>query len=356
MLPSIVYIETHDDNLGEGTGSIVGLLPTLLDPMLLTCNHVIPNKETARNCSIWFDRESAENPGIEVKGSELFDLDGDGPFKFTTHKKLDFTLIALKRDKIPPPARELFSCKPWKDLKVGNNVTLWQYPLNPKTGLLQQLATSSFRVLYIADKFLLHLAETHGGSSGSPVLGIVDNAWVVVGLHCAEVTNPKNGNKANKAILIKSIQDAINYPDEEDSAKPDYNAAIDEATAKAVELGVVVQDKPVEEPITDLYGLSPAVLDGKPTDAGLQGVVDITGNWDEVALALGVPNHKVVGYRQQPQPGVSALVYWRNGKIKNKPVTWRYLLEVIEGREILGPVVAEEIAEKLRECPDWTRK
>jgi hypothetical protein len=78
--------QTNSDNLGEGTGSIVGLLPTLLDPMLLTCNHVIPNKETARNCSIWFDRESAENPGIEVKGSELFDLDGDGPFKFTTHK------------------------------------------------------------------------------------------------------------------------------------------------------------------------------------------------------------------------------------------------------------------------------
>ena len=72
--------------------------------------------------------------------------------------------------------------------------------------------------LHVLDKFLLHLAETHGGSSGSPVLGIVDNAWVVVGLHCAEVTNPKNGNKANKAILIKSIQDAINYPDEEDSA------------------------------------------------------------------------------------------------------------------------------------------
>ena len=69
-----------------------------------------------------------------------------------------------------------------------------------------------------ADTLLVHLAETHGGSSGSPVLGIDKHEYLVVGLHCSEITNTKNGNKANKAILIKSIQDAINYPDKDDSA------------------------------------------------------------------------------------------------------------------------------------------
>ena len=51
-------------------------------PLLLTCNHVIPNKEVAKKSSIWFDRVSSKIPGTEVKGSDLFDLDK----MFITHE------------------------------------------------------------------------------------------------------------------------------------------------------------------------------------------------------------------------------------------------------------------------------
>ena len=51
-------------------------------PLLLTCHHVIPSKEVAKNCSVWFDRLSSNNPGTEVKGADLFDLDR----MFVTHE------------------------------------------------------------------------------------------------------------------------------------------------------------------------------------------------------------------------------------------------------------------------------
>ena len=51
-------------------------------PLLLTCHHVIPSKAIAEQSTISFDRLSNSEPGVEVKGSELFD------FKtlFVTHK------------------------------------------------------------------------------------------------------------------------------------------------------------------------------------------------------------------------------------------------------------------------------
>ena len=51
-------------------------------PLLLTCHHVIPSKEIAKQCTISFDRLSNSEPGVKVKGSELFDFKSF----FVTHK------------------------------------------------------------------------------------------------------------------------------------------------------------------------------------------------------------------------------------------------------------------------------
>ena len=68
--------------IGEGSGSLVEVMQFMPKPLLLTCNHVIPTKEIAQQSTISFDRLSTSKPGVEVKGSELFDC----KLLFVTHK------------------------------------------------------------------------------------------------------------------------------------------------------------------------------------------------------------------------------------------------------------------------------
>ena len=56
---------------------------------------------------------------------------------------------------------------------------------------------------------LLHKAESYGGSSGCPILRENVGDWVIVGLHCGEIHNPKTGESANKATLIKAINEVV---------------------------------------------------------------------------------------------------------------------------------------------------
>ena len=69
--------------IGQGSGSIVKT-SAFLPPMLLTCNHVIPSKDVARDCLIYFDCDNHKNPGVEVLGKDLFDLDEED--SFVTHE------------------------------------------------------------------------------------------------------------------------------------------------------------------------------------------------------------------------------------------------------------------------------
>ena len=62
-------------------------------PLLLTCHHVIPSKEIAKQCTISFDRLSNSKPGVEVKGSELFNFE----LLFETHK----VRFAFKYNDVP---------------------------------------------------------------------------------------------------------------------------------------------------------------------------------------------------------------------------------------------------------------
>ena len=61
----------------------------------------------------------------------------------------------------------------------------------------------------IIDTLLMHSAETHGGSSGCPVLREVNNEWAIVAMHCGVIWNRKTKQPGNQALCIKAIKDFV---------------------------------------------------------------------------------------------------------------------------------------------------
>ena len=43
-------------------------------PVLVTCNHVIPDQQIAQNCFVSIDRYDDSRPGTVLSGADLFDL------------------------------------------------------------------------------------------------------------------------------------------------------------------------------------------------------------------------------------------------------------------------------------------
>ena len=70
----ILYI-LHRSPHGKGSGTLTRL-PILGDgrALLLTCHHVIPDKETAESCYVSIDRYDDKTPGMTFLGKDLFDL------------------------------------------------------------------------------------------------------------------------------------------------------------------------------------------------------------------------------------------------------------------------------------------
>jgi hypothetical protein len=100
----------------------------------------------------------------------------------------------------------------------------------------------------------------------------------------------------------------------------------------------------------------PEVLRLKPSDAGLQGVIQLVGMWNEVAIAVGVPQRIIEGKKLNSNPALNSLLYWRNGNTPN-PVSWEFLLKKIGEHESLGKDMAETIKQKIvsRDNRDWTK-
>jgi hypothetical protein len=96
-----------------------------------------------------------------------------------------------------------------------------------------------------------------------------------------------------------------------------------------------------------------SVLMRKPSDNGLQCVADMVGVWDKLAIALGVPMVKIKEYRHQSLSSITSLLYWRNGSTGN-PVTWKFLLDKVQGIPDLGQPMAEDIEKGITANPDWT--
>ena len=95
------------------------------------------------------------------------------------------------------------------------------------------------------------------------------------------------------------------------------------------------------------------VLQGSPTDAGLQGVInhpDIGESWLNLAIALGVPE-AYIDTSSRPL-GLSTFQHWRNGKVERSETTWEFLLKKVT--ETFGPNITEKLQKDISSHPHWT--
>ncbi|QLY28070.1 trypsin-like peptidase domain-containing protein [Nocardia huaxiensis] len=171
----------------DGTGSLVS--PRLL----LTNNHVLPDRDTARAAVIEFGAEmTVENvPGASAR----FRLDPDTLFLTDAH--LDFTLVLVTPNANGATAGSVVGW--WNRLiaqqgkiVVGESMNIVGHPM----GRLKEISIRENRLDLQLDDFLHYSTDTERGSSGSPVF---NDQWEVVALHHSGVPRTDaQGNPVRK--------------------------------------------------------------------------------------------------------------------------------------------------------------
>ena len=176
---SVGRVVSTSSGAGFGTGSLIS------SRLLLTNNHVLPTRQSARSSAIQFDY-------VQLPGSTLtpvvFELDEQ--LFFETSLALDYTLVAVRA--IASSGHELNS-RGWSPLiaksgktLVGELVNIVQHP----GGELQKVALRENRIVDVPGNFLHYQCDTEPGSSGSPVF---NDQWELSALHHAGVPEMRNG-------------------------------------------------------------------------------------------------------------------------------------------------------------------
>lgn len=167
--------------LGYGTGFLVG------PGLMITNNHVLPDKGTARLSVVEtrYERDLVGNEQVPQR----YRLDPQT--LFYTSQSLDFTLVALQQESAEQ--REGLARLGWLPLigtlgKVvdGEWLTIIQHP----NGEPKQLCVRENQLIRRDTDVLWYSTDTLAGSSGSPVF---TNDWLVVALHHSGVPLMRNG-------------------------------------------------------------------------------------------------------------------------------------------------------------------
>jgi endonuclease G, mitochondrial len=160
------------DGRALGTGFLVS------ERLLLTNNHVITSRDLATGLLVEFRYEL--RLGETAPAPIRFELDPNAFFETDERDDLDFTLIALGRQLTPGANLADFGCCPISASSakhsVGEPVTIVQHP----DGDYKQVVLRENRIVHRGGTVLHYIADTEGGSSGSPVF---NDAWQVVALH-----------------------------------------------------------------------------------------------------------------------------------------------------------------------------
>lgn len=155
---------------GYGTGFMVS------PQLLLTNNHVLPNRQVASFSQVEFNFQDGTDgqPLLSV----IFNLD-PGAF-FVTDKDLDYTLVAVRDNKRDGFSLSSFGWNPLVEEEgkviLGEYLNIIQHP----NGEPKQLALRENQLIDVLPDFLHYQTDTAPGSSGSPVF---NDQWEVVALH-----------------------------------------------------------------------------------------------------------------------------------------------------------------------------
>ncbi|MFL7837487.1 MAG: endonuclease [Candidatus Promineifilaceae bacterium] len=176
--------------LGFGTGFMIS--PRLL----LTNNHVLPDRETAAHSYIEFDYQL----GVDGRLMHMQEFDFMPDELFITDPDLDFTLVAVNPLNTGEWRVASYGWLPLiadeDKVIVGEKLNIIQHP----SGERKQLAFRENLLEDILDNFLQYKTDTAPGSSGAPVF---NDQWEVVALHHSGV--PKKDADGNYLTLDGGI-------------------------------------------------------------------------------------------------------------------------------------------------------
>ncbi len=177
-----------------GSGSLVASRQ-----FILTNNHVISDKQTARQTTAEFDYDE-DNMTYQVSlRPDLF---------FITDETLDFTVVACDPSPLPSSIQAIPILADPKTVTRNERVSIIQHP----RGRTKEIAIHDNKVTFIYDTVIRYTTDTEAGSSGSPVF---NNSWDLVALHHAGMVSGET--VSNEGIRISSIVEFIQQQNNQES-------------------------------------------------------------------------------------------------------------------------------------------
>lgn len=171
-----------------GTGFMVS--PNLL----LTNHHVFPRLELARNARVVFDYEDDEqgrqlSPSVVLAQPDRF---------YLSNERLDFALVAVDQS---PGLRWGMIPMRFSPMGITANarVCIVQHP----AGRRKEVVVNGNRIVAVTDVAIHYLADTEGGSSGSPVF---NQRWELIALHHAGGAQDNVGVRIDRVLKYLSVE------------------------------------------------------------------------------------------------------------------------------------------------------
>ncbi len=173
---------------------------------LLTNNHVISSKESAARAKAIFNFKIDANGYPQRTCEYTFDPTFylGSPFE-----ELDYALVKVVENKNIPIAHwGYLKLDNFSDPQIGDKVNIIQHP----EGRPMKMAMPD-KIISVWKQYLFYIADTKGGSSGSPVF---NQEWKVIALHHAgrndlgvngglQINEQGENRPANRGILIKRV-------------------------------------------------------------------------------------------------------------------------------------------------------
>ncbi|MCA3555163.1 DNA/RNA non-specific endonuclease [Aestuariivirga sp.] len=190
------------DGRPQGTGVLIA------PGVIMTNNHVISSPADAGQFVVEFGFK--KNAGGERTPVTSFELEPRRLFVTDPRDRLDFTLVALGVKSSGPRELSSFPFVPLSDMPnkhmLGEVANIIQHP----RGDFKQAVLRENRLVARLDDVLHYVADTLGGSSGSPVF---NNEWQMIALHhwggpgpMALAAMPGNPPSAiNEGVRVSSI-------------------------------------------------------------------------------------------------------------------------------------------------------
>jgi len=183
---------------GGGFGSGFLIAPDLI----MTNNHVIPNKDVAAKSWVEFNYELRLDQ--KEKLTQRYRLDS---LRFHTSSALDYTIVGVvaEPDKAPLSQWGHLTLNPNADPVVGEHVSIIQHP----NGGPKQIVLTANQVIGKWDHRLHYTTDTMPGSSGSPVF---NDSWEVIAIH-HEGGNLQVNAKGDKRFINEGVLMSAIKPD-----------------------------------------------------------------------------------------------------------------------------------------------